>query len=80
MRLEQSVTCIRLQLQKVVLVLPYKRNVLKLLEVIRLSTHLWAGLPSNWVCFSVLVGNQEVVYELLAPLDDAFDNMQREHP
>lgn len=59
---------VTLHLEQIVLVLPYERRVLELLDVVLVGSRI-----------ILLRSQQEVVDELLAPLDDAAHNMQRQH-
>lgn len=72
MRVEKHYGGIRFHFEQVVFVLPDKRNILKLLNIIS-----WWLL--NRVRSLIVIGQQEVVDELLTPLDDASYDMKREH-
>ena len=73
-RLVQGVGGVRFHLEEVVFVLPYKRNIFEFLQVVAMRCLRVAG-P-----LILLVAQQEVVDELLSPLDDALYDMQGEHP
>ena len=65
----EHVRSVALHLEKVVLVLPDEGRVLELLDVVLVRAHL----------IVLLRRQQEVVDELLAPLDDAAHDMKRKH-
>ena len=65
---------VTLHFQKVVLVFPNEWNVFEFLDVVSWGWHHHLGGVLLRVC------EQEVVDQLLSPLDDASDNMERKHP
>ena len=70
MRVEEHYGRIRFHFEKVVLILPDERDILKLLDVI--SWWLLDHLRSL-----IVIGQQEVVDQLFTPLDNASYNMER---
>ena len=70
MRVEKHYGRIRFHFEKVVFILPDKRDILKLLDVIPwwLLDHLRS---------LIVIGQQEVVDQLFTPLDNASYNMER---
>lgn len=65
--------CIRFHLKKIILILPYKLYVFEFLNVILGRALLRVGVAS------LLVAQQKVVNQLLPPLNNASDNVKREH-
>ena len=79
MTLKESHTGIGLHLQKVVFVFPHERNVLELLQTILVVAHFSGTSRRRATCVGV-VCQQEVVDQLLPPLDYALHNVERQHP
>ena len=77
MRLIQTNTGIRLHLQQVILILPYKRNIFEFLKIVSLWRIAHHVLDRSWL--RIIVGQQEVIYELLSPFYDALDDVQAKH-
>ena len=73
-RVIEAYRSIRLHLEQIVLILPDKWDILELLDVVPLLWHDWAG-HAAWSLLA-LSRQQEVVDELLPPLDDALNNME----
>ena len=73
--LEQGNRCIRLHFQKVVFILPNERNVFEFLQVVPLHWLGWTSCSLSWL----VVGEQEVVNQLLSPFDDTFYHVEWQH-
>jgi len=76
MRLEEALTCITFHLEEIVLVFPYKWDVLELFQMVALCS--WSRTSSSSI-FTLLVGQQEVIDKLLSPLDYRLHNVKWEH-
>ena len=77
--LKKSHTGVGLHLQEVVFILPHERDVLELLQTVLVVAHFSGASRRGAACVGV-VCQQEVVDQLLSPLDDALYNVERQHP
>ena len=75
MRVIQHLGGVALHLKEVVFVFPDKWDILELLDIIFRSS-----ISHHWRLRLLLVRQQEIIDQLLPPLNDASDHVQGEHP